>query len=130
MRVSNAFALRLTVHRPEQRTAALLDEVDRFSKLPGAHRAFVRTLRGLATPVGLKDLQEFADDARKLSAKTLVVWGDKDKIFPVGQSNRAMELLPDASLSIMRNVGHFPQIDAPIPFAELVHRFLARPDSD
>jgi pimeloyl-ACP methyl ester carboxylesterase len=124
MRPTNAVALGLTVHRKARRTAELLDEIDRFSKMPGAHMAFVRTLKGLATPLGLKDIPEFEADVARIKAESLIVWGDRDRIFPVKQADRARNLMPAARIEIMDDVGHFPQIDAPQEFSRLVSDFL------
>ena len=124
MRATNAFAMGLTMARKARRTQALLDEIDMFSKLPGAHNDFVKTLRGLATPLGLKDLEEFAHDARAVAAPTLIVWGREDRIFPMAQLETAEAMMPAAEVLVMDGVGHFPQIDAPAAFAARVVSFL------
>lgn len=123
-RATNAYALTLTLADPSKRTRALLDEVDQLSRLPGAHRAFVRTLRGVAGLGGVRDLATFEAEARALRSPTLLIWGDKDKLFPVAQARTAQSLIPEAALTIMPGVGHFAQIDAPAAFAERCSRFL------
>jgi pimeloyl-ACP methyl ester carboxylesterase len=125
MRATNAFALTLTIHNKARRPKTLLDEVDAFSKMPGAHRAFVRTLKGITSIFGLKDMDIFETEARSMSAPTLIIWGDKDKVFPVRQSQIAASFLPAANLVVMPNVGHFPQIDDPAPFAKHVAAHLS-----
>ena len=129
MRATNAFALGLTVNNTAKRTAALLDEIDAFSKMPGAHNAFVKTLRGLTTPFGLKDLPEFEADAKAVQAPTLIVWGDKDRVFPVKQMKAGQKVMPDAVFRTMQGVGHFPQIDAPEVFSRLTMSFLQKVQS-
>ena len=122
-RATNAFGVRLAVHDPAKRTAALVDEADAFSRLPGAHRAFVRTLRGIATPFTVKELDIFEDEARRFDAAqvpTLVVWGREDRIFPAAQVETVRRAMPSARVAVMDGVGHYPQIDAPDAFAEMV----------
>ena len=128
-RATNAFAMRLVLANPEARTKALLDETDRFSKLPGAHNAFVTTLQGLTTLGGLKDLDEFEAEARALDAthgeRVLLMWGDKDRIFPVRQLEAAKAVMPSAQTHVITGAGHFPQIDAADAFNRVVKEFLS-----
>ncbi|MEL6934092.1 MAG: alpha/beta fold hydrolase [Pseudomonadota bacterium] len=123
-RVLNAFGVRLAVASKEKRTKALIDEADMLSKLPGAHRAFVRTLRGLATPFYLKDLDEFEEEARQFRSPALVVWGKEDRIFPVKQAQKVAKYMPGADAIRMERVGHYPQIDAPEEFVALIESHL------
>ena len=127
-RATNAFAMRLVLANPEARTRALLDETDRFSKLPGAHNAFVTTLKGLTTLGGLKDLDEFEAEARAVNAthgdQVLLLWGDKDRIFPIHQLEAARAEMPSAQTHVIPGAGHFPQIDAPDAFNAVASDFL------
>ena len=122
-RATNAFGVRIAVHSKAKRTKALIDEADAFSRLPGAHRAFVRTLRGIATPLTVKELDVFEREARTFDASavpTLVVWGQQDRIFPAKQTRTVEDYLPSARIEVKDGVGHYPQIDAPDAFARMV----------
>ena len=122
-RATNAIGVRVAVHDKAKRTKALIDEADAFSRLPGAHRAFVRTLRGIATPLTVRELDIFENEARAFDASgapALVVWGKHDRIFPVKQTRVAEDYMPSARIEIMDGVGHYPQIDAPDAFARMV----------
>ena len=122
-RAANAFGVRIAVHDKTKRTRALVDEADAFSRLPGAHRAFVRTLRGIATPFTVKELDVFEEEAKRFDAAgvpTLVTWGRRDRIFPVEQTETVKEYMPSARVEVLDGVGHYPQIDAPDTFAEMV----------
>lgn len=123
-RATNAFGVRIAVHDRTRRTKALIDEADAFSRLPGAHRAFVRTLRGIASPFTVKELDVFGEEARRFDdagIPTLVVWGQHDRIFPVRQTKAVRGSMPTAEVKIMDGVGHYPQIDAPDAFAAMVN---------
>lgn len=37
---------------------------------------------------------------------TLLVWGDEDRIIPVGQSETWHELIPDSQIKVFKNAGH------------------------
>jgi pimeloyl-ACP methyl ester carboxylesterase len=97
-----------------------------YSSLAGAQNrsAFVRTMRGVIEPGGQT---VNASDRLYLAAHvpTLIVWGDHDGIIPVAHAYTAHELIPTSRLEIMEGVGHFPHVEAPEQFCEVLLDFLA-----
>jgi pimeloyl-ACP methyl ester carboxylesterase len=97
-----------------------------YSSLAGAQNrsAFVRTMRGVIEPGGQT---VNASDRLYLAAHvpTLIVWGDHDGIIPVEHAYTAHELIPTSRLEIMEGVGHFPHVEAPEEFCEVLLDFLA-----
>jgi pimeloyl-ACP methyl ester carboxylesterase len=124
-RPATAFGVRLGLHDRALATPEAIDAADAASRRPGAHRAFVRTLRGVTTPLAVKDRASFAADARALTGPTLVVWGRQDRIFPVADAERAVAALPDARAVVLDGCGHFPPLERPDRFAALVLEHLA-----
>jgi pimeloyl-ACP methyl ester carboxylesterase len=55
---------------------------------------------------------------------TLIVWGDRDRIIPLVHAYRAHEALPNSRLEVMEGVGHFPQVEEPVRFVEILVDFL------
>src|SRR3954471_19026886 len=53
-----------------------------------------------------------------------VVWGEDDRVIPVGHAARAAELAPKARVEILPNAGHFPHKDHPERFVETLHDFV------
>jgi pimeloyl-ACP methyl ester carboxylesterase len=86
--------------------------------------AFVRTVRSVMSPLGQRVT---ANDRLYLAAETptLIVWGDRDPIIPVEHGLAAHALLPKSQLEIFDGAGHFPQLDDPVRFAELLTEFVA-----
>ena len=56
---------------------------------------------------------------------TLVVWGDKDTIFPFAHLASANRLLPHARTLRFHDAGHMPQIEKSEEFAEAITDFWA-----
>jgi pimeloyl-ACP methyl ester carboxylesterase len=56
---------------------------------------------------------------------TMIVWGDADPIIPVEHAYAAHELMPGSRLEIMEGVGHFPHVERPEAFVELLLDFLS-----
>jgi pimeloyl-ACP methyl ester carboxylesterase len=96
-----------------------------YSSLAGApnRKAFVRTMRGVIEPTGQT---VNASDRLYLAAHvpTMIVWGDHDGIIPVEHAYAAHDLIPTSRLEIMDGVGHFPHVEQPEAFADLLVDFL------
>jgi pimeloyl-ACP methyl ester carboxylesterase len=97
-----------------------------YSSLAGAQNrsAFVRTMRGVIEPTGQV---VNASDRLYLAAHvpTLIVWGDHDGIIPVAHAYAVHELVPTSRLEILDGVGHFPHVEDPERFAEVLLDFMA-----
>lgn len=100
-----------------------------YSSLAGAtnRKAFVRTMRGVIEPSGQT---VNASDRLYLAAHvpTMIVWGDHDGIIPVEHGRAAHELIPTSRLEIMEGVGHFPHVEQPDTFADLLVDFVEHTD--
>ena len=55
---------------------------------------------------------------------TLIVWGRRDDIIPVAHAQAAHEAIPGSRLVILDDVGHFPHLEAPDRFLEVLQDFL------
>jgi pimeloyl-ACP methyl ester carboxylesterase len=60
----------------------------------------------------------------RLTAETLVLWGDSDKLIPPVYAERWGELIPGARVARIANAGHMLPWEAPEAFATAVTRFL------
>ena len=79
-------------------------------------KAPARVIR--ATWAGISEF-DLADDLTRITAPTLLVWGDKD---PVSVASREAQdwllaAIPDARLSVYEGVGHSPHWEDPVRFA-------------
>jgi pimeloyl-ACP methyl ester carboxylesterase len=86
--------------------------------------AFVRTVRAVIDPGGQS---VSARDRLYLTAglPTLIVWGDRDGIIPVDHAYATHRALPDSRLEIIEGAGHFPHVEAPGRFVQVLLDFLA-----
>lgn len=90
-----------------------------------AHRATASpALRAFCGWRGQRERCE-AGDLGSIRAPTLVLWGERDRFFPVEQVRRAMAAFPGATLTVIEGVGHSPNWEAPHEVVEKVRRFLA-----
>ncbi len=85
--------------------------------------AFVRTLRAVIDPGGQT---VSADDRLYLAAQmpTLIIWGEQDTIIPVAHAYAAHQAIPGSRLEVIAGAGHFPHVEAPERFLEVLIDFL------
>jgi pimeloyl-ACP methyl ester carboxylesterase len=56
----------------------------------------------------------------RVKARTLIVWGTEDRIFPVSLAHRLVREMPDASLQLLPGIAHAPNEERPEEVAELL----------
>ena len=88
-----------------------------------SRRAFVRTMRSVIDPGGQS---VSAADRLYLAAHmpTLIVWGDHDRIIPLDHAYLAHEAIPNSRLEVMEGMGHYPHVEEPVRFVEILRDFL------
>ena len=69
-------------------------------------------------------------DIRALPHQALVIHGREDRVIPLSNAYRLLELLPRAQLHVYGRCGHWTQIEHAARFARLVGDFLAEAGAD
>jgi pimeloyl-ACP methyl ester carboxylesterase len=87
-------------------------------------QAFVRTLRAVVDPGGQS---VSARDRLYLATAVpaLIIWGDCDGIIPIEHAHQAHAAMPGSRLEIFHGVGHFPHVEQPRRFVEVLTDFIA-----
>ncbi len=107
-------ALRFVVRHPERLSAPLAYEL-----MEGSGRAgFVPALEALLS-------YPLRDRLGEIVCPTLIVWGDRDQIVPVGDAHRFERLIPGADKVILPDTGHVTMLERPLIFNGLLQSFLA-----
>jgi pimeloyl-ACP methyl ester carboxylesterase len=90
---------------------------------PAARSAFVHTLRTIVDPRGQR---ASATDRLYLAENVpfLIVWGDQDRIIPLDHGYDAHKQVPSSRLEVFAGAGHFPHIDDPQRFVDLMEDFI------
>jgi pimeloyl-ACP methyl ester carboxylesterase len=74
-----------------------------------------------AVRVGLRE--DLRHALHRISAPTLLIWGDRDRVLPVSRARQLAELIPDASLEVWSHVGHCAMLERPVRFNARIRRF-------
>lgn len=89
---------------------------DDWKKLPENMKGtFVKVIR-----------QDLSNDASQVMAKTLIVWGEKDKDTPLYMARKLNKLISGSKLVVYKDAGHFSYIDRFADFTNLLNNFLSK----
>lgn len=89
-----------------------------------SRRAFLATTRAVIDPGGQTvSAHDYLPDSRPIP--TLVVWGSKDRMIPAWHAITAQRSIPGCRVELFEGAGHFPHLDDPDRFADLLRDFIA-----
>jgi pimeloyl-ACP methyl ester carboxylesterase len=85
--------------------------------------AFLHTLRAVVDPAGQR-----VDATNRLYLAELMplllIWGERDSIIPVSHGRAAHARVPSSRLEVLERSGHFPQLDEPECFLDVLLDFI------
>ncbi|MEM9234745.1 MAG: alpha/beta fold hydrolase [Pseudomonadota bacterium] len=103
---------------PDSVSDERVTEIGEMMRREGNGAAMVRSLEKFTLPDPDSDLA-------RVTAPTLILWGEADQLIPPAHGERLVEALPDARLITYPDVGHVAQEEAPGPTSEDAAAFLA-----
>ncbi|MSQ07044.1 MAG: alpha/beta fold hydrolase [Dehalococcoidia bacterium] len=103
----------------------VLPEMCRVRSLPGSRRATLRALRSSVNLFGQRRSRYILPSLRQLAAPVLTVWGEEDNILPVRHAEAVRLALPGSLVHTMPQCGHWPHMERPEEFNQLLVRFLS-----
>jgi pimeloyl-ACP methyl ester carboxylesterase len=101
-----------------------LAEQGRLAQSPGYLEAHLSVLRALVGPLGQREV--LVDRLGLLGMPTLVLWGERDRVFPERQAREAVVRLREGSLALIPNCGHMPHVECPDRFLAALDGFLLK----
>jgi len=66
---------------------------------------------------------------KNAQTKTLILWGDKDRVLHMSGAKILESVMPNAKSVIMKNVGHVPMVEKPKESANIFLNFLGKNES-
>jgi pimeloyl-ACP methyl ester carboxylesterase len=107
-------ALSFVVRHADRLSAPMAHELMRGSGKPG----FLPALEAVIT-------HRISDRLPQVACPTFVVWGEDDRVIPVGDARRFAKLIPDVRVEILPDTGHVAMLERPVRFNALLEAFLA-----
>jgi pimeloyl-ACP methyl ester carboxylesterase len=115
-RVSLLFA------HPERVPAEWITEQTRLAQLPGFMEATISALRTCVDLGGQREV--LVNQLPRLQMPTLVIWGERDRVFPYSQGQKAVSCLRQGFLELIPDCGHLAHVERPHRFAAILGEFL------
>ena len=72
--------------------------------------------------------EDLSDEIKNIKAKTLIVWGEKDTATPIKDAYYFKENIKDSELYIINGAGHFPFVDSPFEYEDILKRYFKYTD--
>ncbi len=89
-----------------------------------SRRAFLATTRSVIDPGGQSvSAHDYLPDT--LPVPTLIVWGSRDRMIPAWHALKAQKSMPQCRVELFEGAGHFPHLDEPDRFADLLCEYIA-----
>lgn len=122
--------LRAVFHDRDLVTAERVARQDALNRRPHGTRVMHQTARALGTVLGVRRRwrRDLLRGAARNPVPTLVVWGEEDRILPVGHLTAVRRALPHARTRVFPATGHMPQIERAQEFAALLEEFWQSTD--
>jgi pimeloyl-ACP methyl ester carboxylesterase len=115
------YVLRRICYDATQVTGERVERYARFLDLPGSHRAMIASARQIMPRYAHYPPARL--DA--LRTRTLILWGEHDRVVPRWQAGLLKEHIPDSKLVILPSCGHMPPEEYPEETAREILSFLA-----
>ncbi len=101
---------------------AVLGEMYRAINSPGGKEAAYASMMQMTSP---RAVRAFTPRFSALRTKTHLIWGDHDKLFPLDACGLAIQkLIPGATLDVIKDSGHEPQVEAPDQFLRILRKIV------
>ena len=65
----------------------------------------------------------------QISAPTLILWGDQDRLLSVENAAVFEQAIPDSQLVVYPGIGHMPMLEVPKLSGQDVARFVSKVDA-
>jgi pimeloyl-ACP methyl ester carboxylesterase len=116
----------LAVRNPAVVTGDFLDFYYGLFTRPGFQAFLLKIVRMLVDFRGARKeiLAPLMEKLHDIGQPALIVWGEKDRVFPVAHARFGREQMANATLYIMQECGHIPNLERPDEFNRVVRDFL------
>lgn len=98
----------------------LIGEYSKVYSLPGAKKCMITSLRQLM----IANFADFYGRLQKLKIRTLIIWGEEDRVIDVEDAYHFKNAIPGAALKVIPACGHSPHEECPAETAGHILEFL------
>jgi len=122
-------------------SALLISIVKKFSFLPGYESLRKLFYKGVLRKTDYVNVEGVLKETFKKIVKedltpllseirvpTLIVWGDRDNMTPIGDGYLMVDKIPEAKIEVLKGISHTPHIEVPEILAKKIIDFIKPPE--
>ena len=105
----------------------IMPEMVRVRCLPHGPQVMLRSVRSGVNLLGLRPENQILDRLGELRGKLLAIWGEEDLVIPPISKEDVRRVAPESTVHVLPECGHWPHMEKPEEFNEILTGFLSRP---
>ncbi len=90
------------------------------------HKDYVKAKGTMRETIKKVFEEDLLPELSRIKAKTLIIWGEIDKLVPVKYAHIFKEKIVNSELIILPKIGHSPHLEVPQKLAEVILNFCAK----
>ena len=124
--ISKTAVVKRIFFRPPAILDEILPEMLRVRCLPHAPQVMLRSVRSGVNLLGLRREHHIVDRLRDLPFPLLAVWGEEDLVIPPVSAEEVRSVLPNGTIHVLPECGHWPHMEKPEEFNRILVDFLSQ----
>ena len=125
--ISKEAVVKRIFYRPPDFLDEIMPEMVRVRCLPHGQQVMLQSVRSGINLLGLRPEHQILNRLGELQAPLLAVWGEDDLVIPPIKEDDVRRVVPDSSVHVLPECGHWPQMEKPDEFNEILTDFLSQP---
>lgn len=114
-------------YRPPDFLDEIIPEMVRVRCLPHGPHVMLQSVRSGLNLLGLRPEHQILSRLGQLNNRLLAVWGEEDLVIPPISVEDVLRVAPASTVHVLPECGHWPHMEKPEEFNEILTGFLARP---
>ena len=125
--ISKDALIKRIFYRPPEFLDEIIPEMVRVRCLPHGPHVMLQSVRSGVNLLGLRPEHQILGRLAQLKARLLAVWGEDDLVIPPINAGDIRSVVPDSTVRVLPECGHWPQMEKPEEFNEILIDFLLGP---
>ena len=124
--ISKDALIKRIFHRPPEFLEEIIPEMVRVRCLPHGPQVMLQSVRSGVNLLGLRPEHQILNRLPEMDARLLAVWGEEDLVIPPIREEDILRVVPDSTVRVLPECGHWPQMEKPEEFNNILIDFLSR----
>ena len=124
--ISKEALIKRIFYRPPVFLDEIIPEMVRVRCLPHGPQVMLQSVRSGVNLLGLRSEHHILNRLGELEADLLAVWGEEDLVIPPVEEDDVLRVAPDSAVHVLPECGHWPQMEKPDEFNQILVEFLSR----